>query len=96
VVVEYVPGAARAAYADERVFPSASVYKSALAYEVLHQVDEGRLSLDEPLTIDPADAVGRVEHQGQTYYFCAQECKQKFDANPQQYAKAGKAGEQRR
>ena len=33
------------------------------------------------------EAAGKSEYQGMTYYFCAQSCKTKFDANPQQYAK---------
>ena len=39
------------------------------------------------MTIAPDDAVGHVEHKGQTYYFCSTSCKTKFDNNPSQYAK---------
>jgi YHS domain-containing protein len=48
------------------------------------------------MQVDEKAAKFKSSYQGQTYYFCAQECKQKFDANPEQHAKAGKAGEQRR
>jgi Cu+-exporting ATPase len=34
------------------------------------------------MTISPDDAVGHVEHQGQTYYFCSQSCLDQFRANP--------------
>ena len=34
------------------------------------------------------EAAGQSEYQGKTYYFCAQSYETKFDANPQQYAKA--------
>jgi Cu+-exporting ATPase len=34
------------------------------------------------MTISPANAVGRVEHKGQTYYFCADSCLEQFKANP--------------
>ena len=34
------------------------------------------------MTVDPAKAAGRSEHQGQTYYFCGKGCKAKFDADP--------------
>src|SRR5512142_2224692 len=39
------------------------------------------------MTIDPADAVGRIDHQGQTYYFCADSCLERFKANPEEYVK---------
>ncbi|HSP15657.1 MAG TPA: heavy metal translocating P-type ATPase [Thermoanaerobaculia bacterium] len=37
------------------------------------------------MTISPADAAGTSEYKGQTFYFCATDCKQKFDADPQKY-----------
>ena len=37
------------------------------------------------MTVDPARAAGRVEHQGKTYYFCSKGCAEKFTANPDQY-----------
>jgi P-type Cu+ transporter len=39
------------------------------------------------MNIDVNQAKGQSNHNGQTYYFCSDSCKQKFDANPQQYAK---------
>lgn len=39
------------------MFPSASVYKLALAYEVLRKVDAGELRLEDDLTIQPNDAL---------------------------------------
>jgi len=39
------------------------------------------------MQIDENKAVGSSEYKGRTYYFCAQICKTKFDANPQQYVK---------
>jgi Cu+-exporting ATPase len=39
------------------------------------------------MQIDPAKAAGTSQYKGTTYYFCSLRCKQKFDANPQQYAK---------
>ena len=41
------------------------------------------------MTIDPADAVGHVEHDGQTYYFCAESCLERFKADPARYATPG-------
>jgi len=34
------------------------------------------------MTITPADSVGQVEYQGQTYYFCAESCLERFRENP--------------
>ena len=34
------------------------------------------------MTIDPADAVGTVEHDGRTYYFCSQQCVDRFREDP--------------
>ncbi len=39
------------------------------------------------MQIDEKQAAGTSEHQGQTFYFCSPNCKQKFDQNPEQYAK---------
>ena len=38
------------------------------------------------MMVDPATAAGQSEYQGKTYYFCADVCKQKFDARPELYA----------
>ena len=38
------------------------------------------------MTIDEKKASGKSEYNGKTYYFCAQVCKAKFDANPSAYA----------
>jgi len=40
------------------------------------------------MMIDPARAAGSSEYRGQTFYFCAQSCKARFDANPERYAGA--------
>ena len=37
------------------------------------------------MTVDPAHAKHRAEHEGATYYFCAQRCKEKFLAEPSRY-----------
>jgi YHS domain-containing protein len=39
------------------------------------------------MQVDPAKAAGTSQYNGQTYYFCSQSCKTKFDANPAQFAK---------
>ena len=44
------------------------------------------------MEIDEQDAAGQSQYQGQTYYFCSENCKEKFDSNPQQYANKGAQG----
>ena len=39
------------------------------------------------MDVDPAKAAATSEYNGKTYYFCAKACKNKFDAEPQKYAK---------
>jgi P-type Cu+ transporter len=37
------------------------------------------------MTISPEDAVGNIEHKGQTYYFCSQGCLDQFRATPEAF-----------
>jgi Cu+-exporting ATPase len=37
------------------------------------------------MTISPADSVGEIEHDGQTYHFCNDSCLQRFKRDPQQF-----------
>ena len=37
------------------------------------------------MSVDEQTAAATSTYGGKTYYFCAQECKTKFDANPQRY-----------
>lgn len=41
--------------------------------------------------IDPADAVGKAEHDGDTYYFCHDGCREWFQADPSRYVGPGAA-----
>ena len=38
------------------------------------------------MQVDEQNAAGQSDYQGQTYYFCNQGCKSKFDQSPDQYA----------
>ena len=44
------------------------------------------------MTITPEDSVGHVEHQGQTYYFCAESCLEQFKADPDRFLNPAEAG----
>jgi Cu+-exporting ATPase len=37
------------------------------------------------MRVDPAKAAGTMEHDGQTYYFCAPRCLERFRADPQKF-----------
>jgi Cu+-exporting ATPase len=37
------------------------------------------------MNVDPPKAVAQSQHNGKTYYFCSQGCKQTFDQNPTQF-----------
>jgi P-type Cu+ transporter len=41
------------------------------------------------MTIDPAGAVGHVEHKGQTYFFCAESCLEQFHDDPERFLDPG-------
>ncbi len=38
--------------------------------------------------IVPAEAAGKSEYKGKTYYFCAPGCKREFDKDPDKFLKA--------
>ena len=37
------------------------------------------------MTIESSEAVGTLEHRGTTYYFCSQQCQQRFAQDPTKY-----------
>jgi Cu+-exporting ATPase len=37
------------------------------------------------MQIEPDDAAGTIEHQGTSYYFCSQACRDAFKADPASY-----------
>ena len=44
------------------------------------------------MTVDPATAPARVEHDGRTYYFCCPSCARRFEADPRRYLHGGPVG----
>jgi Cu+-exporting ATPase len=38
------------------------------------------------MDVNPANAAGKSEYNGKTFYFCSKGCKTKFDADPGKYA----------
>jgi YHS domain-containing protein len=38
------------------------------------------------MDVDPKQAAGQSDYQGQTYYFCSAGCKKAFDKEPAKYA----------
>src|SRR5574338_1059380 len=43
------------------------------------------------MMIDPADAAATYDYKGQTYYFCMQDCADRFQAEPEKYLQPGGA-----
>lgn len=39
------------------------------------------------MQVDEREAKATAEHGGRKVYFCSAECKQKFERNPEQYAR---------
>jgi Cu+-exporting ATPase len=39
------------------------------------------------MQVEPAKAAGKSEYKGQTYYFCSDYCKRRFDAAPESFLK---------
>lgn len=37
------------------------------------------------MNVDPNEAAGESDYEGQTYYFCCKECKTMFDEDPTVY-----------
>ncbi len=37
------------------------------------------------MEVDDGSTKDRVAHEGTTYYFCSQDCKDEFEASPQDY-----------
>ncbi len=37
------------------------------------------------MQVDPQQAAGSSDYQGQTYYFCSVGCKRQFDNDPQRF-----------
>jgi len=49
----------------------------------------GSMTVKDPvcsMKIEQEDAVGSAEHEGTTYYFCSEDCKEEFEADPSGYA----------
>jgi YHS domain-containing protein len=39
------------------------------------------------MDVQPEQAAGQSEYQGRTFYFCCDACKEKFDKEPQRFAR---------
>ena len=37
------------------------------------------------MQVDEKTAAAKSEYKGDTFYFCSQECKRRFDADPERY-----------
>jgi Cu+-exporting ATPase len=39
------------------------------------------------MQMEPEDVASETNYEGKSYYFCSDECRKKWDADPEQYAK---------
>lgn len=42
------------------------------------------------MMVEPGSAAGQATYQGQTYYFCSEQCRRQFEQSPERFA--GNAG----
>lgn len=45
------------------------------------------------MEIDPSEAVAQMTFQGNTYYFCSEECRRAFEENPGKYVGVATGGD---
>lgn len=38
------------------------------------------------MEMEPADVASEASYEGKSYYFCSDECRKKWDADPERYA----------
>ncbi|MGE0060251.1 MAG: YHS domain-containing protein [Dehalococcoidia bacterium] len=78
--------------------PASEAHDHEHDYHEGHAHDEDAIELTAPalvldvvcrMRIYPRDAVATSEYHGETFYFCAKSCKQRFDANPAAFTAAG-------
>src|SRR5579864_8405622 len=53
-----------------------------------HAPGAGHGTVKDPvcgMDVDPATAAGKLEHGGQSYFFCSRHCVEKFRADPEKY-----------
>ena len=69
--------------------PSLSARQLTLAHRVHfreRRVSEMEKDVVCGMDVDPSRAPASSQYKGKTYYFCCNQCKTAFDANPEQFA----------
>jgi Cu+-exporting ATPase len=54
----------------------------------MHEHQDGHADTRDPvcgMAVDPHEAAGTAVHDGHTYYFCSPSCRERFQAEPEQY-----------
>jgi YHS domain-containing protein len=60
-----------------------------LGADVRRSDEEDDMAAIDPvcgMSVDEGDAPEKLDHEGTTYYFCSTDCRQEFEANPEDYA----------
>lgn len=60
----------------------------AFAHQGCKDNEETTMTVKDPvcgMEIEEGDAVGSAEHEGKTFFFCSNDCKEEFEADPDAY-----------
>jgi YHS domain-containing protein len=84
VPLDQVNEAQVATWFDEKILTFLDTY---LRLEIVDQYQSENQTIDPVcgMSVNKLYAPAQAEHQGQTYYFCIPECKEKFVADPDRY-----------
>jgi YHS domain-containing protein len=79
-----------ASWVEERILDFVDTY---LRLEELEPYQRANLTTDPVcgMILQKPGAVAHVEYQGQSYYFCTEDCRKKFAEDPQSYMKSVKS-----
>lgn len=80
--------AAAMSFSSASVITNTDAKKHADAPKQLHLKEE--IMTKDPvcgMQVNESQAKAKADYKGQTYYFCSDSCKQKFEANPEHHTK---------
>jgi YHS domain-containing protein len=85
VSLSAVDDGAVAAWMDRKVLDFTDTY---LKLQVIDQYQQENMVVDPVcgMRINRAIAAGTAQHNGRSYYFCAEQCQRKFTKDPERYA----------
>src|ERR1700688_2064569 len=85
---EQAPGQFLSATAPETASPGIQIAAAAKAAPASLPILAPAPSVKDPvggMMVDPQKAAGKVEHAGQTYFFCSPRCAERFEKEPERF-----------